>query len=112
MTYRYAKPGWFWSELDQIDEAEGGAPRAQRDALTLLAVLLQHTDTKPVQQRLLCLSGGLTADGCEKPFMMLHDVGLTFGHANYFNRTVTGSVNFDQWCRRRSGATPSRAAAI
>jgi hypothetical protein len=28
---------------------------------------------------------------------MLHDVGLTFGHANFFNRTVTGSVNFDEW---------------
>jgi hypothetical protein len=29
--------------------------------------------------------------------MMMHDVGLTFGHANYINRTSTGSVNFDEW---------------
>jgi hypothetical protein len=74
-----------------------------------------------VQQRLLCLPGGLTDDGCEKPFMMLHDVGLTFGHANYFNRTVTGSVNFDQWsntpiwrdaARCRGHLSKSRSAGI
>ena len=48
-------PGWAWPELALIDETQGGAPRAQRDALTLLAVFMQHTDSKPVQQRLLCL---------------------------------------------------------
>jgi hypothetical protein len=29
--------------------------------------------------------------------MMMHDVGLTFGHANFANRTSTGSVNFEEW---------------
>jgi hypothetical protein len=29
----------------------------------------------------------------------LHDVGLTFGQANFFNRTSVGSVNFEQWTR-------------
>lgn len=83
-----------------MDEAEGGAPRAQRDAVKLLAVLMQHTDTKAVQQRILCLPGEVSADGeCRRPFLMLHDVGLTFGHANYFNRTVTGSVNYEQWAQ-------------
>ena len=48
----------------------------QVDALRLLAVFMQHTDTKPRQQRLLCLPGGLTADGvCERPFLLLHDRG-------------------------------------
>jgi hypothetical protein len=93
-------PGWAWSELDLVDEAEGGASRAQRDALTLLAVFIQHTDSKPEQERLICLPGGVAADGvCEKPFMLLHDVGLTFGHGNFWNRTVTGSVNFDLWSK-------------
>src|SRR5258706_195042 len=46
--------GWAWSELDLVDPAVGGAPRAQRDALKLLAALLQHTDSKPEQQRLMC----------------------------------------------------------
>ena len=40
----------------------------------------------------------MTGDGvCGKPFMILHDVGLTFGHANFFNRTDTGSVNLAGW---------------
>ena len=92
--------GWAWPELNLVDEAQGGASRAQRDALTLLAVFMQHTDSKPEQQRLLCLPGGLTGDGmCDKPFMMLHDVGLTFGGANFFNRTDTGSVNLPEWTK-------------
>ncbi len=91
---------WAWTELALVDEAKGGAPRAQRDALTLLAVFMQHTDSKPEQQRLVCLPDGLTDAGvCEKPFLALHDVGLTFGHANFYNRNVTGSVNFSEWSR-------------
>jgi hypothetical protein len=94
------KGGWAWSELDLVDEREGGAPREQRDALKLLAVFMQHTDSKPEQERLLCLPKGRTDDGgCDKPFMMLHDVGLTFGQANVFNRASVGSVNFDQWSK-------------
>jgi hypothetical protein len=92
------KGGWAWPELDLVQEQQGGASTAQRDALKLFAVFIQHTDNKAEQERLLCLPGGWAADGtCTKPFMMMHDVGLTFGHANFLNRTVTGSVNFDQW---------------
>jgi hypothetical protein len=92
--------GWAWPELDLVDERQGGAPRAQRDALKLLAVFMQHTDNKGEQQRLLCLPDGPTGKNeCDKPFMMLHDVGLTFGQANHFNRASVGSVNFDQWSR-------------
>ena len=94
------KGGWAWPELDLVDEHQGGAPRAQRDGLKLLAVFMQHTDNKQVQERLLCLPKGRTEDGgCDEPFMMLHDVGLTFGQANAFNRTSVGSVNFDQWSK-------------
>jgi hypothetical protein len=93
------KGGWAWPELDLVDEQQGGAPKAQRDALKLLAVFLQHTDNKEEQERLLCLPKGRTSDECDKPFMMLHDVGLTFGQANAFNRTSVGSVNFDQWSK-------------
>lgn len=46
--------GWAWPELAKVDEAAGGAPLAQRDALRLLAVFLQHTDNKAAQQRLVC----------------------------------------------------------
>jgi len=90
--------GWSWTELNLVDDTQGGAPRSQRDALKLLAVFMQHSDNKPEQQRLQCLPGGLSDDGvCKKPFLYIHDVGLTFGHANYLNRTVTASVNFDEW---------------
>jgi hypothetical protein len=40
--------------------APGGgerAPRAQVDALKLLAVFVQHSDTKPEQQGLVCAPG-------------------------------------------------------
>ncbi len=90
--------GWSWSELNFVDDTQGGAPRSQRDALKLLAVLIQHTDNKAEQQRLQCLPGGLSDDGlCSKPFLVVHDVGLTFGHANYLNRNATSSVNFELW---------------
>jgi hypothetical protein len=94
------RSGWSWSELNLVDASQGGAPREQRDGLKLLAVLMQHTDTKSEQQRLLCISDQLTAAGeCEQPFLLLHDVGLTFGHANTFNHNSSGSVNLDAWSR-------------
>ena len=90
--------GWSWAELNFVDDTQGGAPKHQRDALKLLAVLIQHTDNKAVQQRLQCLPGGLNDDGsCAKPFLIVHDVGLTFGHANFLNRNTTSSVNFEEW---------------
>jgi hypothetical protein len=94
------KGGWAWPELDLVDERQGGASAAQRDALKLLAVFLQHTDNKQQNERLLCLPKGREAGAtCDKPFMMLHDVGLTFGQANVFNRTSVGSVNFSEWSK-------------
>jgi membrane-associated phospholipid phosphatase len=100
--------GWSWLELDLIDEEAGGATLAQRDALKLLAVFMQHTDSKPEQQRLVCLdpSTELRASPeespgapCERPFMLINDVGLTFGRANLLNRNVVGSVNLQEWSR-------------
>lgn len=91
---------WSWSELDALDEQHGGAPLAHRDALKLLAVFMQHTDTKPQQQRLMCLSGRTPAEGpttvCEGPFMMVSDVGLTFGKANFLNDNGKG-MNYVAW---------------
>ncbi len=49
-----AGDGWAWEELDDVDPARGGASLAERDALKLLAVMLQHTDSKRDQQRLVC----------------------------------------------------------
>ena len=106
--------GWSWADLDKVDEAAGGAPKAQRDALKLLAVLVQHTDNKPAQQRLVCMDdkaaekaeekaakkAGDKADEravCEHTVMMVNDLGQTFGRSNIFNRDAVGSVNLEQW---------------
>jgi hypothetical protein len=102
--------GWAWPELDTVDQAAGGAALAQRDALKLLAVFVQHTDTKAENQALICLDkplrltepldddedGGADAR-CDHPFMMVPDLGNTFGHANTFNRDAASSVNFRDW---------------
>lgn len=73
--------GWSLHELDQIDEAKGGAPRAHVDALRLMAVFLAHWDNKSENQRLVCLSQQDWPEGgrCEKPFAMLQDLGGSFG---------------------------------
>jgi len=91
---------WGWSELDDVDSNMGGAPQEQRDALKLLAVFMQHTDTKAKQQRLLCASSeDASAGTCDHPFLFLHDVGLTFGRATTFNGAGTASVNLKEWVK-------------
>ena len=90
--------GWSWNELTEVDPESGGAPRAHRDALKLLAVFIQHTDSKPEQQRILCVGSrpGRSPASC-RPFLMISDVGLTFGRANRANDSHTGSVNLQAW---------------
>jgi hypothetical protein len=89
--------GWAWKELDRIDPAQGGGTLEQRDALKLLAVLIQHTDSKPEQQRILCLDAKHEDQSCERPLLMLNDVGMTFGRANRANVDPPGSANLVEW---------------
>ncbi|MEO8256246.1 MAG: hypothetical protein ABI868_02770 [Acidobacteriota bacterium] len=102
--------GWSWPDLDLIDEASGGAPRAHRDALKLLAVMLQHTDSKPAQQRLICVSDQSedASEPCLRPVMMVSDLGLTFGHANVFNRNGIASANLAEWAAADIWLDPAR----
>jgi hypothetical protein len=100
--------GWAWPELELVSATEGGAPLEQRDALKLLAVFIQHSDSKPEQQRLACRSRhdevGDDGDGpviCSRPFMLVNDVGQTFGKGNFGNRDNVSSVNFDGWSKTR-----------
>ena len=91
--------GWAWWELERVDPQHGGASQAERDALTLIAAFLQHTDSKAEQQRLLCAGEprARPADQCARPLLMLNDVGLTFGAANFLNDNGLGSANFKAW---------------
>jgi len=90
---------WDWDELAQIDEAAGGATRAERDALTLVAVLLQHSDSKSKNQRIVCLEAAGEGGECQVPLMMIQDLGVTFGRANALNQQPRASVNLAEWRR-------------
>ena len=105
--------GWAWWELDRVDSQQGGASTAERDALTLAAAFLQHTDNKAEQQRLLCLgeSPARPADECPRPLLMLHDVGLTFGAANFLNDNGMGGANFRAWSAEPIWKDPERCTA-
>ena len=85
--------GWAFFELDSVNPAKGGAPRAHVDALRLLAVFLAHWDNKAENQRLVCLAE-TWAEGtsCPEPFLLLQDVGSTFGP----NR-----VDLDAWAQSK-----------
>ena len=69
--------GWGFYELKNIDPRQGGATRAEVDALRLIAVFLHHWDNKTANQRLTC-PGSQTAD-CKHPLAMIQDVGSDFG---------------------------------
>lgn len=72
--------GWGFHELDRIDPGAGGSPRAEVDALRLMAVLLAHWDNKGPNQRLVCPAGSDRQDGsCAAPLAMLQDLGAAFG---------------------------------
>jgi hypothetical protein len=90
---------WSWKELDEIAPGPRGAPRAHRDALKLLAVFLQHSDSKPQQQRIVCLDAARSPEACRRPFLMISDLGLTFGRASRVNSNSASSVNLEAWRR-------------
>jgi hypothetical protein len=97
----YANQGWGWPELDHVDAKAGGAPIEQRDALKLLAVFIQHSDSKPEQQRLVCLDEGPrpapgTDAACAHPFMFIQDLGLTFGRTDILFHKEN-YVNVERW---------------
>jgi hypothetical protein len=68
--------GWNWWELKY-----SRAPRADLDALRLLAVFLAHWDNKADNQRLVCLDDPAPGPGerCGHPLAMIQDLGATFG---------------------------------
>jgi hypothetical protein len=99
--------GWSWDELDLVDEKSGGAPLRERDALKLLAVLMQHSSSKAINQRILCLD----EPECRHTEMMVLDVGKTFGRANVLNNDDTGAVNFKAWSGMPIWKEPSGCVA-
>lgn len=96
--------GWRFKELDLVDEAQGGAPAPQRDALRLLAAFVQHSDNSPNNQRLVCLPDGVHKEAgghatCTAPFMYIEDLGSTFGRGNFWHQKTTARANYREWSR-------------
>ena len=89
--------GWAWPELDTLAPQGALSTRAQRDALKLLAAMLQHTDSKREQQQLVCEAKSWSASGCRRPVAYISDLGKTFGKVNLMNRDDPGSVNLGAW---------------
>ena len=95
--------GWAWPELDTVNPRAGGASRAHLDALKLLAVFVQHSDSKPEQQDLTCAPGGVTRDRagnetCALPWLIVKDLGTTFGKATALNNS---KMDLSDWSGAR-----------
>jgi hypothetical protein len=78
--------GWSWRELDDISYNDVGAPRAHLDALKLLAAFIQHVDSKPENQALVCPDDAMGRDRqgnatCSAPLLMIKDLGSSFAAA-------------------------------
>lgn len=99
--------GWAMFELDTVSPAKGGAPRAHVDALRLLAVFIAHWDNKSDNQRLVCLSQHDWGSGerCEQSFLLLQDVGSTFGPSKV---DLVGWQQAPIWDDRRTCLTSMR----
>jgi hypothetical protein len=123
--------GWSFGELEEaIDQLSAPADRARQrtqfDALSLLAVLIQHGDRKPSQQRLVCerdvdltagelreitdhVSRGPRSALFEHPgarachgdaIVTLQDIGATFGGAGQTTNRVTAKVHLQSWAAK------------
>jgi hypothetical protein len=122
-----ADQGWRWGEVDEAiaNLPEGELRTRQRthfDALTLLAVFIQHGDRKPEQQRLECRSALDPSAGdarplerddsgaavflerpdgsaCSEPVIAVQDTGATFGGAGRTSGS-NSKMNLKAWTNR------------
>jgi hypothetical protein len=118
--------GWAWRDLGEAIKSLPPGDERQRqrthfEALTLLAVLIQHGDRKPEQQALYCMddvdltAGEIRARGkndhqvliehtggtaCRQPAAAVVDVGATFGGAGRTSNGTTAKMNLEHWRRK------------
>ncbi|HWI20630.1 MAG TPA: hypothetical protein VNT81_22900 [Vicinamibacterales bacterium] len=91
--------GWAWPELDKLSARGAGATRAHLDAFKLLAVFIQHSDSKPGQQEIVCQEGRKRKDAkgnetCAEAWLVIKDLGGSFGKATKLN---TSKMNLADW---------------
>lgn len=106
-----ADSGWDFSELDELGPESPKDARAQRDALKLLAAFIQHSDSKPSNQRILCPQDEeVGKKGCRAPVLMVQDLGITFGEASLLNKNRK-AASFIDWAEVPVWADPERCVA-
>ena len=91
--------GWAFPELDKLGGKGQGVTRAHIDALKLLAVFIQHSDSKPGQQEIVCNEGAKRKDAkgnetCEEAWLVIKDLGGSFGKATKLN---SSKMNLADW---------------
>lgn len=96
--------GWSWRELDEVADNAVGAPRAHVDALKLLAAFVQHVDSKPEQQAIVCPPGAITSDAqghetCAAPRLVVKDLGSTFAAGHRFTYFSAPKMVLRSWRR-------------
>ena len=69
----------------------------------MLAVFVQHSDSKPEQQQLVCAPEGVKRDRagnetCTSPWLVVKDLGVTFGKASALNNSA---MDLDDWSGAR-----------
>jgi hypothetical protein len=79
--------GLSWRELEGIADNDVGATRAHVDGLKLLAAFIQHVDSKPNNQALVCPDRSTDRDRegnatCSAPVVMIKDLGSSFAAAS------------------------------
>lgn len=79
--------GWSWHELEELADNAVGATRAHVDAFKLLAAFVQHVDSKPENQALMCADPRPRTDRegnavCQRPYVMISDLGSSFAAAS------------------------------
>jgi hypothetical protein len=93
--------GWSWRELDAVVGNDVVASRAHVDALKLLAAFIQHVDSKPENQGLVCSDDAIRkdADGnetCTQPYLMIKDLGSSFAAAS---KLTFPKMQLESWQR-------------
>jgi len=91
--------GWAFPELDKLSATGSGATRAQLDALKLIAVFIQHSDSKPGQQEIVCVESSKRTDAkgnetCGEAWLVIKDLGGSFGKATKLN---SSKMNLADW---------------
>lgn len=101
--------GWIPSELKNNLNADSEIAKnqsAHRDALLLLSAVIQHSDNKASNHRLVCTSKPDASGACPadaKVVAMIQDVGATLGDGNkgMFGISDSAKMNLRGWASAR-----------